>query len=284
MAEMLKNLINEIIQPDFVFITAGIVIFGTWLLRTSLGRKALLTTRPRRNNLPLYLPFAAIFLFFFLTFAATNIIKRLLPELQEWQEALLFNAVSIIIGIAAIILIMIAARAFFARRLKGFGLNPRKVPADFGAAFLNLLAVWPLLTAAFLVTTRLGKYFSGPDYQMPQHDELEFLSKYPQTTLIVSIIVLSVVIAPILEEFIFRGFFQSLLRSITGKPWMSILIISILFAITHPDKEHWPSLLILAVCLGYSYEKSGSLFRPIFIHALFNGVSVLATLLAANGA
>jgi membrane protease YdiL (CAAX protease family) len=233
MAEMLKNLIKEIIQPDFVFVIAGIIIFGTWLLRTSLGQKALLNSRNRRNNLPLYLPFAAIFLFFFLTYAASNIIKRFLPELEEWQNALLFNTVSIILGVATIILIMIAARAFFARRLKGFGLNPRKAPGDFGAAILNLLAVWPLLTAAFIVTTGLGKYLSGPDYQMPTHDELKFLTQYPQTTLVFSVIVLSVVIAPILEEFIFRGFFQSLLRSITGKPWMSILIISILFAITH---------------------------------------------------
>ncbi|MFC1763630.1 type II CAAX prenyl endopeptidase Rce1 family protein [Planctomycetota bacterium] len=30
--------------------------------------------------------------------------------------------------------------------------------------------------------------------------------------------------------------------------------------------------------MGYSYEKSGSLWRPIFIHALFNGVTVASHL------
>ena len=37
----------------------------------------------------------------------------------------------------------------------------------------------------------------------------------------------------------------------------------------------------LSIGIGYSYEKSGSLFRPIFIHALFNATSIIATLLAA---
>jgi len=205
-----------------------------------------------------------------------------MPGLEDWQNALLFNATAVILGAVTIIVMMIAARAFFVRRLKGFGLNLRTAGRDFGYAIVNLIAIWPLITAAIIVTTRLGRFFSGPDYQMPQHKELELLTKYPQTPLVISIIILSVIIAPVFEELVFRGLFQSLLRSITGRPWLSIVIISILFAITHLDTEHWPALTILAVCLGYSYEKSGSLFRPIFIHALFNGTSVLATLLAAN--
>jgi membrane protease YdiL (CAAX protease family) len=29
------------------------------------------------------------------------------------------------------------------------------------------------------------------------------------------------------------------------------------------------------MCLGYAYEKSGSLFRPIFIHAFFNAITIV---------
>jgi membrane protease YdiL (CAAX protease family) len=46
----------------------------------------------------------------------------------------------------------------------------------------------------------------------------------------------------------------------------------------HENPGHWPALFVLGVCLGYSYEKSGSLFRPIFIHLFFNVSSVAIAL------
>ena len=38
------------------------------------------------------------------------------------------------------------------------------------------------------------------------------------------------------------------------------------------------ALFMLAMGLGYTYEKSGSLLQPIFMHALFNGVTVASAL------
>jgi membrane protease YdiL (CAAX protease family) len=37
-------------------------------------------------------------------------------------------------------------------------------------------------------------------------------------------------------------------------------------------------LFVLGVTMGYAYEKSGSLLRSIFIHAMFNGISIVANL------
>jgi membrane protease YdiL (CAAX protease family) len=51
-----------------------------------------------------------------------------------------------------------------------------------------------------------------------------------------------------------------------------------MFAVMHADAGHWPALLALSMSMGYSYEKSGSLFRPIFIHSLFNAASIIAVL------
>ena len=60
--------------------------------------------------------------------------------------------------------------------------------------------------------------------------------------------------------------------------WPAIAISSLLFTMTHADAGHWPALFVLGICMGYAYEKSGSLFRPIFIHSIFNAISVIATL------
>jgi membrane protease YdiL (CAAX protease family) len=44
----------------------------------------------------------------------------------------------------------------------------------------------------------------------------------------------------------------------------------------HEEMSHRPALFVLGVCMGYAYERSGSLWRPIFIHAIFNATNVLA--------
>ena len=85
-------------------------------------------------------------------------------------------------------------------------------------------------------------------------------------------------------KMIFRGLFQTMIRSYLGRPWPAIMLTSALFAAVHGNATHWPALFVLSVGLGYAYEKSGSLFRPIFMHALFNGISILGALIDSKPA
>jgi hypothetical protein len=59
--------------------------------------------------------------------------------------------------------------------------------------------------------------------------------------------------------------------------WLAVLITSVLFAIVHPL---WtaPLIFLLAVCLSYAYERTGSLWVPIIMHAMFNTSSTLVFL------
>ena len=101
----------------------------------------------------------------------------------------------------------------------------------------------------------------------------------PETTSVRALIIITaVVIVPAFEEMLFRGLFQTWLRSLVARPWLAILICSGMFAVIHADAGHWPALLALSMSMGYAYEKSGSLFRPIFIHSLFNATSIIAVL------
>jgi membrane protease YdiL (CAAX protease family) len=56
--------------------------------------------------------------------------------------------------------------------------------------------------------------------------------------------------------------------------WMAILATSALFAVVHPMWT-WPAIFLLAVCLGYAYERTGNLWVPIVIHAAFNATSTV---------
>ena len=263
---------------DFIILLTGTLLFGGWLLKTSFGRKALSNSTLRRNNMPTYLPFIPLFIWIGVISLATSITEKLLPDLPNWQKALLDNLILCNSEVITIVVIILLARASFARRLKGFGLNPKTIHKDFAAALLNLFTIWPLIAATLLLTMHLGQLIWGPDFEIQPHEELELIREYSQLPVRVLIIVTAAVIVPVFEEMLFRGLFQTVLRSIFVNSWLSIVLSSVIFALAHANPGHWPALFVLSLCMGYAYEKSGSLLRPIFIHALFNTISVVGTL------
>ncbi len=209
------------------------------------------------------------------------LVQKLTPGLQGWQKIFRDHIVMSIGAVVTMAAMMFLAHVHFARRLKGFGLNIKTIVKDFFMAIVNLLTAWPLMMAAITMTMFVAELIWGREYQMQQHQQLEMITEYPQLPLRIMIVFVAVVIAPVLEEMLFRGFVQTTIRSffnIRNSAWPAIAASSVFFAIMHADPGHWPALFVLGVCLGYSYEKSGSLFRPIFIHLFFNASSVAIAL------
>ena len=88
-----------------------------------------------------------------------------------------------------------------------------------------------------------------------------------------------VVIAPFVEEFLFRGFLNNLLRGKVNT-FIRMSIVSILFAAIHfPTYIHnwiqFIAYLILSIVLFLVYERRRSLFDAILLHSLLNGLLVI---------
>ena len=88
-----------------------------------------------------------------------------------------------------------------------------------------------------------------------------------------------VFIAPFVEEFVFRGFLNNLLRGKVNT-FIRMSIVSILFAAIHfPYYIHnWIQFidyLIGSIVLFLVYERRRSLFDAILLHSLFNGLLVI---------
>ncbi|HLL89278.1 MAG TPA: CPBP family intramembrane glutamic endopeptidase, partial [Tepidisphaeraceae bacterium] len=64
--------------------------------------------------------------------------------------------------------------------------------------------------------------------------------------------------------------------------WAAIVVASVVFAFVHPL---WtvPLIFLLSLGLGYAYERTGNLWVPIVMHAVFNGTQTLIFLLLQNG-
>ena len=88
-----------------------------------------------------------------------------------------------------------------------------------------------------------------------------------------------VFIAPFVEEFLFRGFLNNLLRGKVNT-FIRMSIVSILFAALHfPTYIHnwiqFIAYLILAIVLFLVYERRRSLFDAILLHSLYNGLLII---------
>lgn len=76
------------------------------------------------------------------------------------------------------------------------------------------------------------------------------------------------------EETLFRGGLQNFLTRSTQKPWLSILIVSILFSAVHFSFYGFLPRMFLGIVLGLIYYYTGSLWLSIVAHFFNNAIAV----------
>ena len=87
--------------------------------------------------------------------------------------------------------------------------------------------------------------------------------------------VFAIVLAPVAEEFIFRGMLFPFIKQL-GFPKLAWL--GFLFALIHADKAIFIPLFVFALALTWLYEKTDNLLAPITAHALFNATNYVMLL------
>lgn len=84
----------------------------------------------------------------------------------------------------------------------------------------------------------------------------------------------AIVLAPVAEEFIFRGLLFPYIKQ-RGFPMSAWIGVNFLFAIFHGDPGILIPLFVLSLALTWLYELTDSLMAPIFAHALFNTANLI---------
>ena len=83
--------------------------------------------------------------------------------------------------------------------------------------------------------------------------------------------VLLTVIAPVFEEFIFRGAVMELLKPYGSG--LAVFVSAFCFGIYHGNFQQFFYAFALGICLGYIAYATGSLFCSTVLHAMFNAIS-----------
>ena len=154
------------------------------------------------------------------------------------------------------------------RQAVGLRRKPPLHAIAFGGIFF--LAMLPPLAVVFPVWAELCHVFHIKD--TPQ-DVADLLATSDSTLVVVAIVAFAIAVAPVFEEFFFRGFAYPALKERWGT-WRALVIVSAAFAAIHLHVPSLGPLFVLAIGLGLAYEFTGSLLAPITMHALFNAVNV----------
>jgi len=150
---------------------------------------------------------------------------------------------------------------------EAFGLNWKGFQRGAIAAPAALLLVLPFVYLAQDFAYR----WSGPDAQ-PQAI-VTFLLENSGWRERGAVCAIAVLAAPVTEELVFRGCLYGIGRKFWGC-YPAMFSTSLLFALIHGHLPSLPGLFILAVALVLVYERTGSLWAPILMHAVFNGLTI----------
>lgn len=91
-----------------------------------------------------------------------------------------------------------------------------------------------------------------------------------------------VVVAPVFEEFVYRGVLMDALKPYGNG--FAIFTTGIMFGIAHANFNQLFYTAIIGICLGYIANVTNSIFTTTILHAMVNGISgIMVLLMSTNG-
>ncbi len=109
-----------------------------------------------------------------------------------------------------------------------------------------------------------------PDYLTKMNEALTFDS-WTSALLLISALV---ILAPLGEEMLFRGFLQKSLEDGWGDITRAVLVTSLFFAFIHLNPYWIIQIYILAVMLGYLAWQADSIIPSFILHCVNNGIAL----------
>jgi len=138
--------------------------------------------------------------------------------------------------------------------------------------FIRAIALGAVSVPATMLITALSKPLFGPASgpALPLANE----QAWSQPSFLLTVFLGIVVLAPLMEEVVFRGLLYGWLRQRFGL-WQAAILAASGHALLHFDLGALPGLLVLFLFLAWIYEYSESLWVPAIIHAAHNFVVLI---------
>lgn len=112
--------------------------------------------------------------------------------------------------------------------------------------------------------------FGQPDYLEDLVEQLRITSIFNGLIIIIT----TAIIAPLVEEMLFRGYLQKVLEDNWQDITKAILVTSLFFALVHMNPYWIVQIYLLGLVLGYLAWRTNSIIPGLILHGLNNGFAV----------
>ncbi|MDE7398416.1 MAG: CPBP family intramembrane metalloprotease [Oscillospiraceae bacterium] len=174
---------------------------------------------------------------------------------------------------------MVSAVFILKHPFRSAGKKVYEKPKYLGRALAMFPACYGLAIAVNILTMLLGGLFQGTAVG----DSFNFTQEafvVPDMASAWILFFQVAIFAPICEELWFRGLIMESLRPYGNG--FAIFVSAILFGVTHGNFAQFFYATTLGIILGYLAVSTNSIVTTTIIHAMFNSISGVMTLLAAN--
>ncbi|HAV11910.1 MAG TPA: hypothetical protein DCX06_00230 [Opitutae bacterium] len=275
-------------EIDSAGITASLIILGILFGSATLWIRHIQRTKdqiiPDMGALPWNIPWVD-----FLLFICAEVIIVIGVQaigfhfLQDHIDAA-ENKLTPGLAIAAVLLLQVPligvfylARKFFPQ-LYASRLNTQSY--SIGAALKEAVPLFIMfLPVIWIVTFTWGGLLSGLQAigiidEFPPQELIQLFQSGGHPLAIAVLVIFAVILAPVVEEIIFRGCIYRFLKSKVSLVAAQVMSGAV-FAVMHANLMSFLPLVIVGIILARTYEKSGNLAVPMCFHAFFNGFSLL---------
>lgn len=140
--------------------------------------------------------------------------------------------------------------------------------------------VWPAVGMSVLMATAyvlvLVSVFTLIDIEHLFPQQTEHLDKSVQRLFPgIAGLLFGCIFCPILEEIGLRGILLGGLLKTQYRPWLGILVTSLVFALLHGMGVHFVSSFIFALIVGWLYWRTGSIIPCMIVHIVNNSLSFI---------
>jgi len=136
----------------------------------------------------------------------------------------------------------------------------------------GFFALLPLLGVTLILTSLVVRLF--PAIPVTEHPFVPMFAAEPSRAAVLIFFFFGSVLAPLLEETVFRGVFYTALRR-HWRAWPAVLVSGAVFSLLHPQQPlGFLPLWLLGSAFAVFYELRGSVLPGVVAHALVNGASL----------
>ena len=167
-------------------------------------------------------------------------------------------------------ILAVVAVGFRVHPVTWLGLRWRHWPWVFLIAPATVLAMW--LVFGGLQAIGYMDWMESLGVEATQ-DSVKLLQTATDPMVLVLMAIAAVLVAPVCEEIVFRGYLYPVAKKYAGT-WTAAICSGLVFAAAHGSLAALLPLFIFGIVLALLYEKTGSIWAPMAVHFCFNGATV----------